>query len=46
MALVGADGNPVAAPAQLIDVNQLKTAFGNPKNFGFWCSTFHCTYLV
>ena len=31
MALVGADGNPVAAPAQLIDVNQLKTAFGNPK---------------
>ena len=40
MALVGADGNPIAAPkpwpapaaaAQLIDVNQLKTAFGNPK---------------
>ena len=37
MALLDAHGNPIAAPnpgpapAQLIDVNQLKTAFGNPK---------------
>ena len=41
MALVGADGNPIAAPnpgpappaaAQpLIDVNQLRTAFGTPR---------------
>ena len=40
MALLGPHGNPIAAPnpgpapaavAQLIDVNQLKTAFGNPK---------------
>ena len=40
MALVGADGNPIVGPnpapapaaaAQLIDANQLKTAFSNPK---------------
>ena len=42
MALLDAHGNPIAAhnpgpapaaaaQAQLIDVNQLKTAFGNPK---------------
>ena len=58
MALVDEHGNPVAAPAPvpahaatagqpLIDVNQLRTAFGNPElTFPSSMETLHWTMLV